>query len=77
MSANGRPQMPASVGNRYSRNQSLRHEAPGIKRCRAMWKTQTRTVFSASGLEAASVLRISPVEAHQGRHGFGGLWLHV
>jgi signal transduction histidine kinase len=39
-------------------------------------KAPKLTLFSASGLEADIVLRISPVEANTGRKCFGWLWLH-
>ena len=50
---------------------------PGINLFRAMFKTQKLTVFSASGLEADIVCRISPVEANKGRKCFGWLLLDV
>jgi hypothetical protein len=50
---------------------------PGVNCFRAMVKAQKLTVCSARGLEAAIVLRLSPVEASKGRKGFGGLWLQV
>jgi hypothetical protein len=51
--------------------------APGVHRFRTMFKAQKLPLCGASGLEADSVLRISPVEANQGRKGCGYLWLHV
>jgi hypothetical protein len=51
--------------------------APGVHRFRTMVKAQQLPWCGASGLEADIVCRISPVEAHKGRKGFGCLWLHV
>jgi len=50
---------------------------PGMNRLRTMCKAQTLSLYGASGLEANSVFRISPVEANKGRKCFGYLWLHV
>lgn len=50
--------------------------APGMNLCRALGKTQKRTVRRARGLAADIVFRISPVEANKGRTGFGGWLLH-
>jgi hypothetical protein len=50
---------------------------PGMNRLRTMVKAQKLSLYGASGLEANSVFRISPVEANKGRKGFGYVWLHV
>ena len=49
---------------------------PGINLFRAMFTAQKLPLFSASGLEADIVVRISPVEANKGRTGCGCLVLH-
>jgi hypothetical protein len=49
---------------------------PGMHRFRAMCKAQKLTVCSASGLEADSVFRLSPIEANKRRKCFRCLWLH-
>src|SRR5438132_316253 len=49
---------------------------PGVNLFRPLFQAQTRTVCGASGLEAALVLRLSPVEANAGRKYFGYWLLH-
>jgi hypothetical protein len=50
---------------------------PGINRFRAMFKAQKLPGFSARGLEADIVFRISPVEANKRRKCFRCLVLQV
>jgi hypothetical protein len=50
---------------------------PGMPLFRTMCKAQQLPLCGASGLEADSVLRISPVEAKKGRKYFGNGLLHV
>jgi hypothetical protein len=50
--------------------------APGVPRFRARGQAQQRPVVRARGWEAARVWRRSPVEAHQGGHGCGGVVRH-
>jgi hypothetical protein len=49
---------------------------PGMPRCRALGQAQQRPWGGASGVAAAIVWRLSPVEAQPGRLYFGDGWLH-
>jgi hypothetical protein len=50
--------------------------APRLDRFRVVLEPQKRASFSASGLYTDIVVGIGPVEAHKGRQGVRGWWLH-
>ena len=64
-------------GHRVSVAPRMQGADPRVDRCGAVCEGHKLPALGAGGLSADIVCGIRPVEAHKGRKGFRGLWLHV